>query len=776
MLAKVVIWVDGWRFIGKPVAEDADVDLLIHIVYISSCILSNSVEMTMEERSSTCGVVQGVLTEAGLEHLKEGFRGVDVDRFRGLMIQDYEKYGVYDIEDKQALFKVVKDLDTYVDLHVDQARHGAAKEEKEDVVVGAATRGVDGGEVVSEEEEDLDGIDLVDLNVDPSFLLDDDNGGLNTIVNEAGALMDDVRGDELLSSSPDRIGSGYQGDVVGAPLLNLSHITDPPRIRVIVRKRPLNDKEAEKGDIDVIQCDSDGAVLTVYEPKTKVDMTKYIETHQFRFDDVFDTDVDNDSLYAQTVRPLIATVFKYGRGTCFAYGQTGSGKTYTMQPLPLRAAVDIFQISRTVPEFQDASLHIACYEIYGGKVFDLLNDRQRLEVREDAKRRVQVVGLKEIHVDTLEDLSKLCDHAACSRSTGSTGANDESSRSHSIMTFSIRVPKEETIAAKNNRKISARYGGESDRVPMKTVGKLSFIDLAGSERGADTYENDKQTRIEGAEINKSLLALKECIRALDMDAGHVPFRGSKLTSVLRDSFIGKNARTVMIANISPSSSSCEHTLNTLRYADRVKEMKKEAKPSARSKPTSPDAVSKLLVKLPAPDVPAVNIPGIKGNANSDGPQTARTSRRSSIVLPDDTAPKTSRSRSKSTRKSMHGRDDVIPKSSRGRPSLLATHPVEPTYSDSTPENCSPLDSNVDSGLLYEDDLACAHRQHIENMMAGLRQEMDLLAKTDPTTNSTIGMDEYVEELGNVLIERAAAIASLQQKVSLYKKHLKSLKQ
>ncbi|KAI8109294.1 hypothetical protein M9435_005705 [Picochlorum sp. BPE23] len=732
----------------------------------------------MGERSSTCGVVQGVLAEAGLEHLREGFRGVDVERFRGLMIQDYEKYGVYDIEDKQALFKVVKDLDTYVDLHVEHGGGDAVQEEKDDEVV--ATCAVDGGEVVSEEEEeDLDGVDLVDLSVDPSFLLDDDNGGLNTIVNEAGALMDDVRGDELLSSSPDRMGREYQHDVVGAPLLNLSHITDPPRIRVIVRKRPLNDKEAEKGDIDVIQCDSDGAVLTVYEPKTKVDMTKYIETHQFRFDDVFDTDVDNDSLYAQTVRPLIATVFKYGRGTCFAYGQTGSGKTYTMQPLPLRAAVDIFQISRTVPEFQDASLHIACYEIYGGKVFDLLNDRQRLEVREDAKRRVQVVGLKEIHVDTLEDLSKLCDHAACSRSTGSTGANDESSRSHSIMTFSIRVPKEETIAAKNNRKISARYGGESDNVPMKTVGKLSFIDLAGSERGADTYENDKQTRIEGAEINKSLLALKECIRALDMDAGHVPFRGSKLTSVLRDSFIGKNARTVMIANISPSSSSCEHTLNTLRYADRVKEMKKEAKPSARSKPTSPDAVSKLLVKLPAPDVPAVNTAATRGNANSDGSRTARTSRRSSIVPPDDTAPKTSRSRSKSTRKSIaitHGRDDVIPKSSRGRPSMLTTHPVEPTYSDSTPENCSPLDSNVDSGLLYEDDLACAHRQHIENMMAGLRQEMDLLAKTDPTTNSTIGMDEYVEELGNVLIERAAAIASLQQKVSLYKKHLKSLKQ
>lgn len=102
------------------------------------------------------------------------------------------------------------------------------------------------------------------------------------------------------------------------------------------------------------------------------------------------------------------------------------------------------------------------------------------------------------------------------------------------------------------------------------VGKISFIDLAGSERGADTFDNNRQTRLEGAEINKSLLALKECIRALDNDARHVPFRGSKLTAVLRDSFVGETARTVMIANISPTASCVEHTLNTLRYADRVK--------------------------------------------------------------------------------------------------------------------------------------------------------------------------------------------------------------
>ncbi len=104
---------------------------------------------------------------------------------------------------------------------------------------------------------------------------------------------------------------------------------------------------------------------------------------------------------------------------------------------------------------------------------------------------------------------------------------------------------------------------------------MSFIDLAGSERGADVVDTTKQTRMDGAEINKSLLALKECIRALDQDKKHTPFRGSKLTLVLKDSFTG-NCKTLMIGNISPSSAACEHTLNTLRYADRVKELKKPA--------------------------------------------------------------------------------------------------------------------------------------------------------------------------------------------------------
>lgn len=136
------------------------------------------------------------------------------------------------------------------------------------------------------------------------------------------------------------------------------------------------------------------------------------------------------------------------------------------------------------------------------------------------------------------------------RVTGQNSANSESSRSHAILQINLKAGK-------------------------NLHGKLTFIDLAGSERGADVQDQNKQTRTDGAEINKSLLALKECIRAIDLNKGHMPFRGSKLTQVLKDSFIG-NCRTVMIGNISPSNASSENTLNTLRYADRVKELKKSS--------------------------------------------------------------------------------------------------------------------------------------------------------------------------------------------------------
>ncbi|RWR73375.1 kinesin-like protein KIN-13B [Cinnamomum micranthum f. kanehirae] len=332
------------------------------------------------------------------------------------------------------------------------------------------------------------------------------------------------------------------------------------KIKVVVRKRPLNKREISKKEEDIITIESHSNYLTVHETKLKVDLTEYVEKHEFVFDAVLDEKVSNDEVYHETVEPIVPTIFQRTKATCFAYGQTGSGKTYTMQPLPLKASQDILTLMHRNYRNHGFQLYVSFFEIYGGKLFDLLNERRKLCMREDGKQKVCIVGLQEYRVSNVDTIRELIEKGNATRSTGTTGANEESSRSHAILQLVIK-----------------KLVDSSESKPARVVGKLSFIDLAGSERGADTTDNDKQTRMEGAEINKSLLALKECIRALDNDQNHIPFRGSKLTEVLRDSFVG-DSRTVMISCVSPNSGSCEHTLNTLRYADRVKSLSKGSNP------------------------------------------------------------------------------------------------------------------------------------------------------------------------------------------------------
>ncbi|XP_064003779.1 kinesin-like protein KIF2C [Pogoniulus pusillus] len=331
------------------------------------------------------------------------------------------------------------------------------------------------------------------------------------------------------------------------------------RISVCVRKRPLNKQERLKNECDVITVQSK-CVLLVHEPKQKVDLTKYLETQTFRFDFAFDESSSNEMVYRFTARPLVETIFEGGKATCFAYGQTGSGKTHTMggdfsgkaqnasKGIYAFASQDVFLLlNQPRYRYQNLEIYVTFFEIYNGKVFDLLNKKAKLRVLEDGKQQVQVVGLQERQVSCAEDVIRMIEIGSACRTSGQTFANASSSRSHAC--FQILV-----------------------RQRGKLVGKFSLVDLAGNERGADTCSADWQTRMEAAEINKSLLSLKECIRALGQNKSHTPFRESKLTQVLRDSFIGTNSRTCMIAMISPGMSSCEYTLNTLRYADRVKEL------------------------------------------------------------------------------------------------------------------------------------------------------------------------------------------------------------
>jgi kinesin family protein 2/24 len=351
----------------------------------------------------------------------------------------------------------------------------------------------------------------------------------------------------------------YRNSLEFRPLRETDPVEDH-QITVCIRKRPLNKKELTRGEVDVMTVLTKDEIV-VHQPKLKVNLRKFLENQHFRFDYAFDETCSNDLVYKYTAKPLVQTIFEGGMSTCFAYGQTGSGKTHTMggdfqgktqdckKGIYAMAAEDVFNFLKS-PEYKDLNLTVSAsfFEIYGSEVFDLLANKAKLRILEGGDHQVHVVGLTEKEVNSVDDVIKLIEHGNTVRSSGKTSANCNSSRSHAVFQILLRTPGDNGIH-----------------------GTFSLIDLAGSERGADRTSADRKTRIEGAAINKSLLALKECIRALGRQAAHIPFRGSKITQVLRDSFIGEKSKTCMIGMISPGMDSCEHSLNTLRYADRVKE-------------------------------------------------------------------------------------------------------------------------------------------------------------------------------------------------------------
>ncbi|XP_059648372.1 kinesin-like protein KIN-13A isoform X2 [Cornus florida] len=499
------------------------------------------------------------LQSAGLQHLASPLASTSIDHrlLPNLLMQGY---GAQSSEEKQRLFKLMRNLN-----------FGGESGSEPYIPTAQSLGGIATSDAFFSPEFRSDfGAGLLDLHaVDDTELLSEH------VISEPfepspfmPAVTKAFDSDFNVTTSRQQKGQTDTDASVGLPINEKENNTrenNVAKIKVVVRKRPLNKKEIARKEEDIVTV-YDNAYLIVHEPKLKVDLTAYVEKHEFCFDAVLDELVTNDEVYRVTVEPIIPTIFQRTKATCFAYGQTGSGKTFTMQPLPLRAVEDLLRLlHQPTYRSQRFKLWLSFFEIYGGKLFDLLSDRKKLCMREDGRQQVCIVGLQEFEVSDVQIVKEFIDRGNAARSTGSTGANEESSRSHAILQLVVKKHNEIKDSKRNNDANESKGG--------KVVGKISFIDLAGSERGADTTDNDRQTRIEGAEINKSLLALKECIRALDNDQIHIPFRGSKLTEVLRDSFVG-NSRTVMISCISPNAGSCEHTLNTLRYADRVKSLSK----------------------------------------------------------------------------------------------------------------------------------------------------------------------------------------------------------
>ncbi|XP_046730812.1 kinesin-like protein KIF21B isoform X4 [Silurus meridionalis] len=364
-------------------------------------------------------------------------------------------------------------------------------------------------------------------------------------------------------------------------------------VKVSLRIRPQMAKEKIEG---CHVCTS----VTPGEPQVLLGKDK-----AFTYDFVFDIDVHQQTVYSACVHKLIEGCFEGYNATVFAYGQTGSGKTYTMgtgfdmavsedeQGIIPRAVRQLFQgIQRRQTEAQENGTHPPEFkvsaqflELYNEEILDLFDSardsgrKSNIKIHEDSSGGIYTSGVTSRLVSSEEELLQCLKLGALSRTTASTQMNAQSSRSHAIFTIylcQMRVCPQTQLA---NGSVSAEVNGVGDGTMSQAeyetlTAKFHFVDLAGSERLKRTGATGERAR-EGISINCGLLALGNVISALgdqSKKAGHVPYRDSKLTRLLQDS-LGGNSRTVMIACVSPSDRDFMETLNTLKYANRARNIK-----------------------------------------------------------------------------------------------------------------------------------------------------------------------------------------------------------
>ncbi|XP_073799503.1 kinesin-like protein KIF21A isoform X6 [Danio rerio] len=371
---------------------------------------------------------------------------------------------------------------------------------------------------------------------------------------------------------------------------------DDSTVRVALRIRPQLAKEKIEG------CHICTFVMPD-EPQVVLGKDK-----AFTYDYVFDMDSTQDNIYSNCTEKLIEGCFEGYNATIFAYGQTGSGKTYTMgtgfdvaipdEDLGIipRAVTHLFkgieqrrqqaaEQSRPVPEFKISAQFL---ELYNEEVLDLFDttrdmesrkQKSHIKIHEDASGGIYTVGVTTRNVSSEAEMMQCLKLGALSRTTASTQMNVQSSRSHAIFTIhicQIRVCAPADSPPEQDNETDNRLAGSSSEMEeFETLtAKFHFVDLAGSERLKRTGATGERAK-EGISINCGLLALGNVISALgdrSKRSTHVPYRDSKLTRLLQDS-LGGNSRTVMIACISPSDQDFMETLNTLKYANRARNIK-----------------------------------------------------------------------------------------------------------------------------------------------------------------------------------------------------------
>ncbi|WCJ32055.1 P-loop containing nucleoside triphosphate hydrolases superfamily protein [Euphorbia peplus] len=336
-------------------------------------------------------------------------------------------------------------------------------------------------------------------------------------------------------------------------------------LAVAIKCRPLTDRDHGR---DIVRVHDNNKEVIILDPDLSKDYLDRVQNRtkekKYCFDHAFSPHSTNLDVYKRSISSVIYGVVQGLNATVFAYGSTGSGKTYTMvgtqndpglMVLSLHTIFNLIKNDKTSDAFEVSCSYL---EVYNEVIYDLLEKSSgHLELREDPEQGITVVGLRCIKVHSADKILELLNLGNSRRKTESTEANATSSRSHAVLEIIVK------------RKQKNKYQNQVMR------GKLALVDLAGSERASETNSGGHKLR-DGANINRSLLALANCINALGKQKkkglAYVPYRNSKLTRILKDGLSG-NSQTVMVATISPADSQYHHTVNTLKYADRAKEIK-----------------------------------------------------------------------------------------------------------------------------------------------------------------------------------------------------------
>ena len=360
-------------------------------------------------------------------------------------------------------------------------------------------------------------------------------------------------------------------------------------VKVAVRIRPLSSEEYEK----------DGEICCINQTESNYNQ---IVAHDnlFTFDYVFDTKSSQSNIYDSCVLELVNSCIDGFNCTIFAYGQTGSGKSFTMGSsnnsndstlgiIP-RVINDIFDlIKKKEDDNSDYKIYVQYLELYGEDIKDLLDNTKssKVTIRENIDGEVIIVGAKEESVHSKVQMMSLLNDGTKHRTTSATKMNSTSSRSHAIFTVIIKhsIYLDNVTNSVDNNNIETNMLNKSNAKCEIRISKFHFVDLAGSERVKRTGAIGQQFK-EGVDINKGLLALGNVISALGDENKrgkvHVPYRDSKLTRILQDS-LGGNSKTLMICCVSPSILNFNESVNSLRYANRARNI--ENKPIINRDPT-----------------------------------------------------------------------------------------------------------------------------------------------------------------------------------------------